>query len=55
MVKKKILKENSYPLIKARIAHNTNKIYSGKKVAPVYRVWQNDTGWFARVYDTVQR
>ena len=55
MIKRKLLKNKSYPLIKAMVEQNTNKIYKSRNVAPVYKVWRNDTGWFARVYDTVAK
>jgi hypothetical protein len=55
MIKRKLLKNKSYPLIKAMVERNTNTIYKTRNVAPVYKVWRNDTGWFARVYDTVAK
>ncbi len=55
MIKRKLLKNKSYPLIKAMVERNTNTIYKARNVAPLYKVWRNDTGWFARVYDTVAK
>ena len=54
-MKRKLLKNKSFSLIKEMIGANTNKIYKARKVAPVYKVWQNNAYWFARVIDTVAK
>ena len=44
----------SYSWFKRKVK-NKSKIYMGQKVAPVYKVWQTDAGWFARQVDTLTR
>ena len=50
-----LMKSKSYGWLKRKVKNNTNKIYMGQKVAPVYKVWQTDAGWFARQVDTLTR
>jgi len=53
-MKNTLMKSKSFGWIKRKVKNNT-KIYMGQKVAPVYKVWQNDAGWFARQIGTLQR
>jgi len=48
------MKSKSYGWLKRKIKNNT-KIYMGQNVAPVYKVWQLDTVWFARQIATADR
>jgi hypothetical protein len=49
-----LMKSKSFGWIKRKVKNNT-KIYMGQKVAPVYKVWQTDAGWFARQIATLPR
>jgi hypothetical protein len=53
-MKNTLMKSKSFGWIKRKVKNNT-KIYMGQKVAPVYKVWQTDAGWFARQVATLQR
>lgn len=48
------MKSKSFGWLKRKVRNNT-KIYKGQNVAPVYKVWQTEAGWFARQIDTVAR
>lgn len=48
------MKSKSFGWLKRKVKNN-NKIYIGQDVAPVYKVWQTDAGWFARQVATLQR
>jgi hypothetical protein len=50
-----LLKSKSYGWLKRKVKNRTNKIYMGQKVAPVYKVWQIDSLWFARQVATANR
>ena len=42
------MKSKSYGWLKRKVKNRTNKIYMGQDVAPVYKIWQLDSVWFAR-------
>ena len=48
-------KSKSYGWLKRKVKNRTNKIYMGQEVAPVYKIWQLDSVWFARQIATVAR
>ncbi len=50
-----LLKSKSYGWLKRKVKNRTNKIYMGQEVAPVYKIWQLDSVWFARQIATVAR
>ena len=49
-----LLKSKSYAWLKRKVKNNT-KIYMGQKDAPMYKVWQLDSVWFARQIATADR
>lgn len=58
-----LLKSRSRGWLKRMVKARTNKLYKGKNVAPVYRIWQTQQGeldrvtswWYAREIATVNR
>ena len=48
-------KSKSYGWLKRKVKNVNNTIYKGSAVAPVWKVWQTDAGWFARLDKFVAR
>jgi hypothetical protein len=42
-------KSKSYGWLKRKVKNVNNTIYKGSAIAPMWKVWQTDAGWFARL------
>ena len=49
------MKSKSYGWLKRKVKNVNNTIYKGSAIAPVWKVWQTDAGWFARLDKFVTR